>query len=243
MPPDLPQTALIAGAGSGVGEATALALASRGWKLALIGRTRDSLDRVAHLCRDAGAASATALVCDIAESAAVDAMAVQAEAVLGPVGLVIDSAGTNVRRRHFADTDAAAYRQVMAANADGAFYLANAFIPRMRNRGGGTLAFVISDAGKRTHASAGVGYSMSKFAMAGLSEVINAEERRNGIRAIAVYPGEINTPLLDKRPSPPPAERRTAMLQPEDVAACIVQAVTLPPRAIVEELVVRPAAD
>jgi len=75
----------------------------------------------------------------------------------------------------------------------------------------------------------------------GLTEAINAEERQHGIRATSIYPGEVNTPILDRRPVPPPSEAREKMLQAEDIAECIALAALLPPRAIIEELVVRPA--
>ena len=82
---------------------------------------------------------------------------------------------------------------------------------------------------------------MSKFGMAGLNQAINAEERGRGIRACAIFPGDINTPLLDKRPAPPDAAAREKMMQPEDIAECVLLAINLPARAIVEELIVRPA--
>ena len=80
----------------------------------------------------------------------------------------------------------------------------------------------------------------AKFALTGLTETINVEERTSGIRACAIFPGEINTPLLDKRPVPPPPEARLKMLQPEDVAAAVMFAIDLPDRAVVEKLLIRP---
>jgi len=99
---------------------------------------------------------------------------------------------------------------------------------------------IISDAGRQASPKAGPGYVISKFGMVGLTQAINAEERGNGIRACAILPGDIDTPLLDKRPAPPNAEARTKMLQPEDVADCVLLAVNLPDRAVVEELLIRP---
>jgi len=77
--------------------------------------------------------------------------------------------------------------------------------------------------------------------MAGLTQSINAEERPNGIRACSIFPGDIDTPILDKRPSPPSPEARQKMLRGEDIAECILLAVKLPPRAVVEEILIRPA--
>ena len=77
--------------------------------------------------------------------------------------------------------------------------------------------------------------------MAGLTSAINAEERTRGIRACSIFPGDIDTPILDKRPAPPDAAARAKMMQPEDIAECALLAINLPPRVIIEEMIVRPA--
>ena len=81
---------------------------------------------------------------------------------------------------------------------------------------------------------------MSKFGLAGLTQSINAEERARGIRACAIFPGDIDTPLLEKRPQPPDAAARQRMMRAEDVAECVLFCLQLPPRVIVEEMLVRP---
>jgi NAD(P)-dependent dehydrogenase (short-subunit alcohol dehydrogenase family) len=106
----------------------------------------------------------------------------------------------------------------------------------MRARGTGTVVNINSDVGKLARDLAGVAYVTSKFGLAGLTQSLNVEERAHGIRACSIFPRDINTPLLDKRPQPPSAEARARMVQPEDVAACVWLAATLPPNAIVEEL-------
>jgi NADP-dependent 3-hydroxy acid dehydrogenase YdfG len=112
-----------------------------------------------------------------------------------------------------------------------------AFLPGMRVRGVGTIVNINSDVGRRARALAGAAYVSSKFGLAGLTEQINAEESTHGIRACSIFPRDINTPLLDRRPEPPPADARARMMQPEDIAAAVWLAVTLPPRVIVEEIV------
>ncbi len=82
---------------------------------------------------------------------------------------------------------------------------------------------------------------MSKFGQNGLTQSINAEERARGIRACAIFPGDTDTPILDHRPAPPDKAARARMMRPEDVAACAWLALSLPPRAVAEELLVRPA--
>jgi NAD(P)-dependent dehydrogenase (short-subunit alcohol dehydrogenase family) len=110
----------------------------------------------------------------------------------------------------------------------------------MRRQGEGTIVNVVSDAGLIANAKAGAAYVASKFGVTGLTQSINAEERERGVRACAIFPGDIDTPLLEKRPAPPPAEARAKMLRPEDVAECVMLAINLPQRAVVEQLVVRP---
>jgi NAD(P)-dependent dehydrogenase (short-subunit alcohol dehydrogenase family) len=132
------------------------------------------------------------------------------------------------------------YRSIMDANLNGAYYCAQAFLPQMRQRRSGTVVNVVSEAGKQASPKAGPAYVMSKFGMAGLTQAINAEERGNGIRACSVFPGDIDTPLLEKRPSPPPRDARDRMLKPEDVTECVLLAIRLPAHAMVEEILIRP---
>jgi len=132
------------------------------------------------------------------------------------------------------------YHAMIDTNLNGAYYCVQAFLPQMRARGSGTIVNIVSDAGKQASPKAGPAYVMSKFGLAGLTQSINAEERGHGIRACAVFPGDIDTPLLDKRPLVPTAEARAKMLQPEDVAEAALLAINLPSRAVVEELIIRP---
>jgi NADP-dependent 3-hydroxy acid dehydrogenase YdfG len=126
------------------------------------------------------------------------------------------------------------------ANMHGAYYCAQAFLPGMRERGSGTIVNVVSDAGKQASPKAGPGYVMSKFGLAGLTQAINAEERGRGIRACALFPGDIDTPLLDRRPVVPDAAARSRMMQPEDIAECVMTCIRLPSRVVIEEMLVRP---
>jgi NAD(P)-dependent dehydrogenase (short-subunit alcohol dehydrogenase family) len=129
---------------------------------------------------------------------------------------------------------------MLDTNLNGAYYCVQAFLPGMRQRGSGTIINIISEAGRQASPKAGVAYVISKFGLTGLTQAINAEERPHGIRACAIFPGDIDTPILEKRPVPPPPEARKKMLQPEDVAECALLAIRLPPRAVVEEILIRP---
>jgi NADP-dependent 3-hydroxy acid dehydrogenase YdfG len=237
MPSDArtPKTAVITGAGTGVGAAIALALAHEGWRVALLGRRREPLEAVA-----ARTPGALVLPCDVGDAAQVETMAKTVLAEFGGVEVLVNAAGTNVPRRALEVLSLADYHEMMNANLNGAFYCVQAFLPQMRARGSGTIINIISEAGKAASPKAGPGYVISKFGMAGLTSAINAEERTRGIRACSIFPGDIDTPILDKRPAPPDAEARAKMMLPEDIAACALLAINLPSRAIIEELTVRP---
>lgn len=233
------KTAVITGAGSGVGRAVATSLAREGWRAALVGRRIETLQETIALAGEA-ADRLVAVPCDIRDAAAVARMAERVHAELGEVELLVNAAGTNVPHRALSVLSLFDYHDLINTNLNGAYYCVQAFLPDMRRRGAGTIVNVISDAGKQASPKAGPAYVMSKFGLAGLTQSINAEERARGIRACAIFPGDIDTPLLDKRPEPPSAEARARMLRPEDVAQCVMLCVNLPPHAIVEELVVRP---
>ena len=233
------KTAVITGAGSGVGAATAIALAAEGWSVALVGRREAALNETAGRAGEHGG-KVLVCPCDIGDAAAVAAMGGRVLAEFGSVEVLVNAAGTNVPNRALEVLSIADYRAMMDANLDGAFYCAQTFLPQMRARGSGTIVNIVSDAGKAASPKAGPGYVMSKFGMAGLNSAINAEERTRGIRACAIFPGDIDTPILDKRPVVPDAAARARMMQPEDIAACALLAINLPSRALIEEMIVRP---
>ncbi len=110
----------------------------------------------------------------------------------------------------------------------------------MRSQGEGTIVHIASMAGKRVGMLSGVPYTASKTGLVAMTGSINLEERRNGIRACAICPGEINTPLLDRRPFPPPQEARASMLQPSDLAEAMVWIASLPQRVCIDELLITP---
>jgi NADP-dependent 3-hydroxy acid dehydrogenase YdfG len=233
------QSAVVTGAGSGVGQAVAVALARRGWKVAMVGRRAETLRSTAERVPDAAHAMA-AFPCDLRDPQAIERMAAEVQAALGPVEVLVNAAGTNAPRRSLEQLSVEDYRSMIDTNLNGAYYCVQAFLPGMRSRGSGTIINVVSDAGKAASPKAGPAYVMSKFGLAGLTQSINAEERARGVRACAVFPGDIDTPLLNRRPQPPDAAARARMLQAEDVGACVLFCLELPPHAIVEELVIRP---
>lgn len=233
------KTAVITGAGSGVGRAVAVKLVNEGWNVALLGRREDALKETRDQC---GGDDSKILLCpcDVAVRAEVNAAAASVLKRFGGVRALVNSAGTNIPKRKLSVLSGEDYQAVIAANLTGSFNTVQAFLPAMREQREGTIVNIVSDAGKQANPKAGAAYVASKFGQNGLTQVINLEEAENGIRACSIFPGDINTPLLDRRPSPPPAEARTRMLQPGDLAECVWLVVNLPKFAVVEELLIRP---
>ena len=240
QPEDVPsRTAVITGAGSGVGRAIALRLAAEGWNLALIGRTSSRLEETAALSARPNA-SIRCYACDVGDAVSV------AEATLGiladfpAIDAVINAAGENIPNRSLDILTAPDFERVIRTNLNGSFFVTRELLPRMRTRRSGTIINIVSDVGLAANPKAGTAYVASKFGQGALIQSINMEEQVHGIRACAIFPGDINTPLLDKRAKPPPPEARDQMLQPDDLVDCVSLVLNLPARAVIEKIVIRP---
>ena len=233
------KTAVVTGGGSGVGRAIALKLAAQNWRVVILGRRVETLKETIQLAGPK-ASSITFHVCDIGNASAVGEMGKQVLGAHGEVHLLLNAAGTNAPQRALQVLSLADYHAMIATNLNGAYYCVQAFLSQMRTRKSGLIINIVSDAAKQASAKAGPAYVMSKFGLAGLTQSINAEERPNGIRACAILPGDIDTPLLDKRPAPPEAAARAKMLRAEDVADCALFCINLPEHVVVEEMLVRP---
>lgn len=234
-----PRVAIVTGAGSGIGRAVALRLASEGWRALLLGRREDALAATVAAAGDRADALAVH-ACDISiPDAPARAVAVALEK-FGRLDALVNAAGINTPRRSLEVLSLEDYHRLLGTNLHGAYHCIQAVLPGMRRQGAGTIVNINSEAGLRASAKSGGAYVVSKFGLAGLTQTINAEERARGIRACSIFPGDVDTPLLEQRPAPPPAAARRQMMQPDDVAACVWLALSLPARAVVEELLVRP---
>jgi NADP-dependent 3-hydroxy acid dehydrogenase YdfG len=231
--------AWITGAGSGIGEAAARALADEGATVVLTGRRALSLDRVAKAVRADGGAAETAPA-DVADAAAVGAIAADIVARHGRVDILVNSAGLNATNRHWTDITPEAWDQVVAVNLNGAFYAIHAVLPAMRAQRDGLVVNVASWAGRFDTLLTGPAYNASKHAMVAMNAQLNLEEGKNGIRACVICPGEVNTPILDKRPIPVPDAEKARMLQPEDLGATIRFVATADPRVCLNEILISP---
>jgi|YNPMSStandDraft_1061717.scaffolds.fasta_scaffold22176_1 NAD(P)-dependent dehydrogenase (short-subunit alcohol dehydrogenase family) len=232
------KVALVLGGGSGIGQAVAWALAGEGCRVAIAGRTLASLEETAAAFT--GSPPILVQKCDVADRAEVEQLFAWLDEQLGPLDIMVNSAGVNIARRTMAQLDPADWDRVLAINATGAYNCIRAALERMRPRRRGLIVNISSIAGKRALRLAGPAYCASKFAMTALGTAVGLEERANGIKVTNIYPGEVNTPILRMRPEPVPEEKKAQMLQPADIAACVVCIAKLPPHALVPELVITP---
>lgn len=232
------KTALVAGGGTGIGAACALALAAEGCRVAIGGRREDKLREVA--AKFSGKPPILVHAVDVSERQSVDALCEWATKELGQIDILINSAGVNVRKRTMLDLAPEDWDTLMAINATGAYNFMRAVLPQMRARKDGLIVNISSIAGKRATLLGGVAYNASKFAMSALGTTVAQEERENGIRVTNVFPGEVDTPILENRPEPVSAEHRARILKAEDVAAAVLMIACLPARAHVQEIVIKP---
>jgi NADP-dependent 3-hydroxy acid dehydrogenase YdfG len=232
------KTALITGGGTGIGEGCALALAREGCQVAIAGRRADKLAEVAK--RFEGTPAIKTHAVDVTDRTSVAELFHWADKELGRVDILVNCAGVNTVKRSIHDLVPEEWDRIMAINATGAYNCIREVLPQMKARKDGLIVNINSTSGIRAGVLGGVAYSASKFAMAALGITVAQEVRELGIRITNIYPGEVETPILDLRPVPVSAEHRAKILQPEDVGAVLATIAALPPRANVSEIVIKP---
>jgi len=230
---------LVTGAGTGIGKAAALAFAELGASLSLGGRRTAPLEEAAADARAHDVAVQTAAV-DVGDEAAVRRWVADAKAAFGRIDVLANCAGTNTPKRSWAEVSTDSWHELLTTNLNGVYFCCQAVLPTMREQQDGLIINVSSMAGIQASVVSGVAYSASKFGVVALTQSLNVEEWRNGIRATVVCPGDVATPIMEKRPSPPPPHARPQMLQPEDLGITLAFLATLPPRALVEQVLIRP---
>jgi NAD(P)-dependent dehydrogenase (short-subunit alcohol dehydrogenase family) len=232
------KTAVVTGGGTGIGLAIARAFAAEGCRVVIAGRREDKLHEAA-----AGWQGESPLLVhpvDVTSRESVARLFAWATQQLGQIDILVNSAGTNIRNRTMTDMRPEQWDQILAINATGVYNCMYAVLPQMRQRRDGLIINISSISGRRALALGGIAYCASKFAMSALGMAVGNEDAPHGIRVTTVYPGEVNTPILEQRPEPVSDARKAAMLQPEDVAALVVTIAGLPPRAHVPEVTIKP---
>ncbi len=236
------QTAWVTGGGSGIGLAGAIELARAGCRVVISGRDAAKLDAALAdaTARGAPAGSITAMALDVSDRDAVERVAHAIEAAHGGVDILVNSAGVNFPKRFWKETDAATFEKVMAINLNGATFCTLAVLKGMQARRRGTVINVASFAGWHFSYLTGPAYIASKAGLMALTHSFNIEECVNGLRATALCPGEVATPILKQRPVEPSAEDKALMLQEDDLGRTIRFIADMPPHVCINELIITP---
>lgn len=230
---------VIAGAGSGMGRATALSAAASGANLVLVARSSAMLDHVVQEITAAGG-SALAIAADVTDHEVTIRMITRALDSLGRIDALVSTIGTNIKQRSLSELTAESWAGMLATNLTAAFNLTQAVVPVMRRQGDGLIIHVSSSAAKKPDPS-GVAYQATKTGLVGLTHGTMEEERNNGIRTSVIFPGLTDTPMVLNRPTPTPPQVLAKALQPDDVAAAVMFVLQLPARAHVPELLLYPS--
>lgn len=230
------QTVWITGAGSGIGAAMARAFAGAGYRVALTARSVEPLNALA--C-EIGEDRALVLPGDVTDRARILGIGDEIVRRTGRLDVLCNNAGLNAPLRRWDELDWDSWDRVIATNLTGALNVIAAALGPMRRQRSGVMIHTSSWAGRFHAPVAGVPYGASKHALTDLSASLNAQEGANGIRSTALCPGEVATPLLNRRPGFDPA-RAALMIQPEDVAALALHVAGMNPNVAVHEITFAP---
>ena len=230
---------IVTGGGSGIGRSSALIMAREGATVILVGRTASKVEDVKAEVASAGGV-AEAFPLDVADHDAVTQMATTVLEGFGRIDVLVNNAGHSSPHRRLMSTSPQEIRSVIDSNLVGTIFCTQAVMPAMLEAGEGTIINVSSLAGLNPGLIGGMVYSAAKAAVINFTGFLNIEFRNTGVRASVVIPGEIDTPIMDKRPVPPSADARTTMATAEDVAEAITLIARLPGRATIPELTIRP---
>jgi NADP-dependent 3-hydroxy acid dehydrogenase YdfG len=227
--------ALVTGATAGIGRATAFALGRAGYRVGVCARTAGPVEGLVAELRAEGIAAA-GRAADVGRAEAVEALVKAVVTELGPVDTLINNAGIAIIRP-LTELSLEQWDATMATNLRSLFLVTRAVLPGMLERKSGIIVNVASLAGKNPLVG-GTAYAASKHAVLGFSKSLMLEVRKDGVRVLAICPGSVNTALIRNIRSP---SREGEMLEPEDVAQAILDAVRMSARATVSEIDIRPA--
>ena len=226
--------ALVTGASSGIGAASASALAARGARVALAARRKDVLDELAERI-ESGGGEALAVPTDITDAEQVEAMVETTRNAFDQIDLLVNSAGV-LYTDPVAEADLEEWRQMIEVNLLGAMNATRRVLPNMQARERGHVVFV-SSMNARKASPGGSGYCASKFGVNGFAESLRQEVAAEGIRVTVVEPGMAATEMQDEE-----TRAELPMLEPGDLAEAVVYAASQPDSVSVNQLLVRPTA-
>jgi 3-oxoacyl-[acyl-carrier protein] reductase len=224
------KTALITGAGKGIGKATAIALAKEGVNLGLLARNRADLESLQQELMGTYSIKVSIATADISNRAEAERAVETLIGEMGSLDILLNNAGT-AQFGKLVDMDPEQWEQIIQTNLMGTYYVTRAALPTMLKQNGGSIINIASTAGERGFAT-GSAYCASKFAVLGLTEALMQEVRKSNIRVTALTPSTVNTELAVNAGLPIGDEDR--MMQAEDVAELILAALKLPQRVFMK---------
>jgi NADP-dependent 3-hydroxy acid dehydrogenase YdfG len=233
------KVAIITGAGTGIGKSAAMQFAEQGAKVVLVGRRPAPLEETAADIRKSGG---TVLVhpTDLEDGDAAAGVVAATVKEFGKVDILVNNAGHSSRVRSIKHVGPEEWQSVFKVNVEGVYRITQAAVNDMIKRKEGTVITVSSMAALTPGLLGGAPYSAAKAASLNMIRGMNAELRAEGIRACAIMPAEVDTPILSNRPLPPDAAARATMMGAQDIAAAILFCAAMPQRTIVEQMVVMP---
>jgi NADP-dependent 3-hydroxy acid dehydrogenase YdfG len=235
------EVAIVTGASSGIGAATARALADEGMAVALAARRADRLESIAADI-EAGPGEALVVPTDVTDRDAVDDLVAETVDTFGDLDALVNNAGVMLLQS-VADADPDDWERMVEVNLLGLMYASKAALPHLR--GGGDLVQVSSVAGRSTSQTA-AGYNATKWGVNGFTDALRKEETDNGVRTTLVEPGAVDTELQDHIPDEAVKERLEGWVESmeplaaEDIAGAVLYAVGQPRHVSINELLVRP---
>ena len=232
--------AWVTGAGTGIGEGAALALAREGATVVLTGRRKHALESVAERIAEAGG-KVSVQPADMTKSAAVQKVVAGIRGEFGRLDILVNNAGMNIPERSWRQLQPEGIEAVIAGNLTSAFFAAQAALPLMREQGGGLMIHTASWAGRFISPLSGSAYTAAKHGMVAMSHTLNIEEGQNGIRSSVICPGEVATPIMLNRPVPETPETLARMIQPADMGALVAFIARQPKHVVLNEVLISPA--
>jgi 3-oxoacyl-[acyl-carrier protein] reductase len=224
------KTAIITGAGKGIGKAAAIALAKEGVHLGLMARTSSDLESLREELTNTYGIKVFFATADISIKAEVDAAVSTLIEKLGSVDILLNNAGI-AQFGTLLDMDPDLWENIIKTNVLGTYYVTRAALPAMLKQSNGNIINISSSAGERGNATASA-YSASKFAVIGMTESLMQEVRKSNIRVTVLTPSTVNTELALNAGLKIGEEDR--MMQPEDVAELILMTLKLPQRVFIK---------
>lgn len=233
------QVCIITGGGSGIGRDAALKMSQEGATVVIVGRTESKLESaIAEIKTMGGTAESYTL--DVSDFNAVQKMVDDVYQKFSRIDILVNNAGHSSHNRRLLNTTPEETRSVVDSNLIGTFFCTQAVVPTMLKAKSGTIINISSLAAVTPGPFSGFAYGAAKAGVINFTEFLNNDLRNTGIRASVIIPGEVATPIVDKRPIPPDADARALMVDVAETSEAILLIATLPPRSNIPELVIRP---